>query len=128
MVASHIVQRVVNVLRGRSSDGAASLSLPKLRAQAARGVVEAQYQLGFIYETGQGLPQNFVEATRWYTKAAEQGFVPAQGRLGDILLTGRGVPGSISAAAAERLDKEGSEAPSALHRLFPDGLVVRPDA
>ena len=41
-----------------------------LRAQAAQGVAEAQYNLGVIYANGHGVPQDFVQAHLWYNLAA----------------------------------------------------------
>jgi TPR repeat protein len=31
-----------------------------------------------MYATGQGVPQDHVEAVKWYRKAAEQGYAKAQ--------------------------------------------------
>jgi hypothetical protein len=42
--------------------------------------------------TGQGIPQNYAEAEKWYRHAAEQGFAPAQCNLGMMYLNGQGVP------------------------------------
>ena len=33
----------------------------------------AQYNLAVLYANGQGVPQDYVEARKWYRKAAEQG-------------------------------------------------------
>jgi hypothetical protein len=32
----------------------------------------AQFDLGYMYDTGEGVPQDEVEAVRWYRLAAEQ--------------------------------------------------------
>ena len=40
---------------------------------AQRGVVDSQYNLGVLYESGQGLPKNLTEAYIWYSIAAAQG-------------------------------------------------------
>ena len=45
-----------------------------------------------MYSDGQGVPQNYVEAMRWYTKAAEQGEAIAQNNLGVMYSDGQGVP------------------------------------
>ena len=42
----------------------------------------AQSNIGVMHRDGQGVPQNFKEALRWYTKAAEQGNANAQFNLG----------------------------------------------
>ncbi len=44
---------------------------------AKQGNPHAQYNLGLMYENGQGIPQNYAEALKWYTKAAEQGLAGA---------------------------------------------------
>ena len=40
---------------------------------ANRGDARVQYALGVMYDNGHGVPQNHVEAAKWYRKAAEQG-------------------------------------------------------
>jgi TPR repeat protein len=47
----------------------------------------AQYGLGFSYAHGQGVPQDYAEAIRWYRKAAGQGHTDAQRAL-DALSAG----------------------------------------
>jgi uncharacterized protein len=59
---------------------------------ARRGNVKAQTYLGFMYSTGQGVPQNFVAAAGWYTCAAERGDPLAQLMLGQLYENGQGVP------------------------------------
>ena len=49
----------------------------------------SQYALGLMYATGRGLPQDHVEAMRWYRLAAEQGFAPAQASLGVLYSSAR---------------------------------------
>ena len=52
----------------------------------------AQSSLGFIYDNGEGVPENDAEAVRWYRLAAEQGDAIAQSNLGVMYANGRGVP------------------------------------
>jgi TPR repeat protein len=40
---------------------------------AERGNAAAQSYLGYMFETGRGVPQNYTEAAMWYRRAAEQG-------------------------------------------------------
>lgn len=61
------------------------------RPLAEDGVKEAQYNLGFMYESGWGVTQNFAEAISWYRSAAEQGEFRAQFNLGLLYLSGHGV-------------------------------------
>ena len=52
-----------------------------IRLAAEQGDADAQYNLGTMFATGQGLPQNNAEAARWYRLAAEQGDANAQRNL-----------------------------------------------
>ena len=56
------------------------------------GHVDAQYNLGGVYEQGVGVPQDYAEAVKWYRLAAEQGHASAQHNLGILYREGRGVP------------------------------------
>ena len=58
---------------------------------AERGNVQAQFNLGMMYENGQGVRQDDAEALRWYRKAAEQGYAKAQYNLGLMYANGHGV-------------------------------------
>ena len=59
---------------------------------AERGDPVAQAYLGFMFETGRGVPQNFSEAAMWYRRSAEQGNGAAQYSLGLLYDKGFGVP------------------------------------
>ena len=45
-----------------------------------------------MYDNGQGVPQDYKAAVKWYTLAAEQGFAGAQYNLGVRFYNGQGVP------------------------------------
>ena len=62
------------------------------RMAAERGNPDAQYNLGYMYEHGEGVLQDFSEAARWYRLAAEQGDNDAQTNLGYMYDHGDGVP------------------------------------
>src|SRR5437667_6146536 len=51
------------------------------RRLADQGVSAAQYILGIMYETGQGVTKDDAEAVRLYRKAADHGQAPAQFNL-----------------------------------------------
>jgi TPR repeat protein len=59
---------------------------------AELGDVEAQYNLGVMYDEGAGVKQDLTRAADWYRRAAEQGFVDAQTNLGKMYYYGQGVP------------------------------------
>ncbi len=50
-----------------------------LRTAAEKGYAPAQYNLGVMYHTGQGVPQDYVQAHMWYNLAAA-GLPPGEGR------------------------------------------------
>ena len=45
-----------------------------------------------MYDKGQGVPQDYAEAVKWYRLAAEQGDADAQYNLGVMYDNGQGVP------------------------------------
>ena len=45
---------------------------------AEQGNADAQSNLGLMYESGRGVPQDYKEAIKWYRLAADQGFARAQ--------------------------------------------------
>ncbi|WP_292975199.1 tetratricopeptide repeat protein [Nitrosomonas sp.] len=59
--------------------------------KAKKGNTDAQYQLGLLYLTGKGTLQDFSEASKWLTLAAEQNHPPAQYELGLLYQVGQGV-------------------------------------
>jgi uncharacterized protein len=67
-------------------------ALKELRPLAQKGDAKAQSNLGLMYSTGRGVPQNSAEAEKWIRKAAEQGLAEAQYNLGLIYVKGQGVP------------------------------------
>ena len=56
--------------------------------------MQARLRLAQLYERGEGVLQSFVEAVRWYKKAADDYCVPAMARLGGDLPHGNGGPGN----------------------------------
>jgi hypothetical protein len=61
-------------------------------ARAESGDPRAQFVVGYVYATGEDVPQDQAEAARWYRLAAEQGHANAQLNLGIRYATGEGVP------------------------------------
>jgi len=62
------------------------------RQFADQGIAKAQYNLGVMYDKGQGVPQDYKEAVKLYRKAADQGIAKAQYNLGVMYDKGHGVP------------------------------------
>ena len=61
---------------------------------AVQGHPIAQLYLGIMFQHGQGVPQNYHTAQKWYLKAAVQGNADAQYSLGYMYRKGMGVPQS----------------------------------
>jgi TPR repeat protein len=66
---------------------------------ANQGDAREQYNLGVLYANGQGVPQDYKQAAKWYQKAAEQGIANAQYNLGYMYANGQGVPQDYKQAA-----------------------------
>ena len=58
---------------------------------AEQGYASAQFNLGLMYDKGQGVPQDYKTAVKWYRLAAEQGYADAQTKLGVMYAKGQGV-------------------------------------
>ena len=66
---------------------------------AESGHIEAQHQLGHLYENGTGVEKNTAKAFEWWLKAATQKHAAAQHNVGVAYEKGEGVPQDIGAAA-----------------------------
>ena len=82
---------------------------------AHRGDRRAQAYLGFMYQTGKGVPENYELAAYWYGMAAERGDGNAQFALGLMYNKGQGVKAdfvqahkwlNLSAAQAKGEDRD----------------------
>ena len=72
---------------------------PLIQQGADQGIARCQYLLGWLYEQGQAVPQNYATAAQWFQKAADQGDFRAQYHLGKLYFDGNGVPQNLSKAA-----------------------------
>jgi len=63
-----------------------------LRSRAESGDSDAQYELGTLYQEGDGLRQSDSEAVKWFRKSASQGDSNGQTSLGFAYRGGFGVP------------------------------------
>ena len=61
-------------------------------AAAEQGYARAQDNLGWMYNNGWGVLEDYAEAARWFRAAAEQGYALAQNNLGLMYFKGHGVP------------------------------------
>jgi TPR repeat protein len=60
-------------------------TLQQMHRDAANGSVDAQFFLGYMYETGDQVTKDQREAIRWYQKAAAQGSNSAKEKLSKLL-------------------------------------------
>ena len=65
---------------------------------AEQGNAEAQFNLGLMYDNGQGVRQDYAQAVQWFGKAAEQGLANAQYNLGVMYANGEGIHQSYKIA------------------------------
>ena len=59
--------------------------------KALQGDADAQVRIGYRYKNGQGVPQDYAKALKWYLKSAEQGNRYGQMHLGTLYYFGLGV-------------------------------------
>ena len=69
-----------------------------LRKLAGQGDADAQSRLGYMYYQGQGVPQDYAAALKWYRLAADQGNAEAQFDLAFMYYEGLGVLQDSAAA------------------------------
>ena len=73
------------------NNGDYATALKEWKPLAEKGDVDAQTNLGLMYQNGWGVPQDDKEAVYWYKLAAEQGDAKAQYNLGVMYALGEGV-------------------------------------
>ena len=66
----------------RTADYAAALRI--YRSMADQGLAIAQFNVGLMYDKGQGVSKDEVQAMKWYRLAADQGRSDAQYQLGHL--------------------------------------------
>ena len=65
---------------------------------AEAGNAEAQNNVGYMYEEGLGVPQNYLLAMNWYRQAADNGLAEAQHNMGMLYHNGYGVATNLGEA------------------------------
>ena len=78
MLHRTVLLAILVVAVGASIRAQDDQALAELHARAEAGDAEAQYELGYKYRWGQGVPLDDAEAGRWLRLAAEQGHAEAQ--------------------------------------------------
>ena len=107
--------------------GAVASEFDETKALGEQGVAYAQYNLGLMYDNGEGVPENDAEAVKWYGKAADQGHSGAQSNLGFMYDNGEGVPENDAEAVKwyrKAADQGHSGAQYNLGLMYADGRGV----
>jgi TPR repeat protein len=105
-------------------------SIATLKEQAISGDAIAQYNLGEVYEEGQGVSQDYSQAAMWYRKAAEQGNADAQFDIGGLYYDGHGLSQDYVQAAIwyrKAAEQGNADAQSNLGLMYIDGRGVSKD-
>jgi TPR repeat protein len=82
------------------------------RKAGDQGYVDAQCNLGFVFERGRGVKQDFIEAVRWYRKAADQGYAGAQSNPGLMLEKGKELSRTSARPCAGTKSQQTKEMPT----------------
>ena len=78
--------------------GLSALGFKETKKVAEGGDANAQLNLGVMYYNGEGVPQDYKEAVKWYRMSAEQGHDDAQKNLVMMYNFGEGVPQDLKEA------------------------------
>jgi uncharacterized protein len=78
-----------------------------------------------MYQTGNGVPKDFVQAVIWYRKAAERGYGVAIDNLGMMYLKGSGV--EANPVRAQQLFREAADEGTVLAQLHLGQLLLKQD-
>lgn len=62
------------ILLGITTMAIADTDVKALEQKAKRGDAQSQFNLGFLYETGRGLPQSHIKAYMWTLVAKSSGY------------------------------------------------------
>ena len=91
VIIAAIALALVAVGSAQAAEQLTKITTSSLMARAERGDALAQTRIGWMYETGRGLPQDFMLAAAWYQRAAQQGYPRAQQLLGLMYDKGQGI-------------------------------------
>ena len=117
--------------RRNASLASNNLSVENLKAQASQGDSNAQYQLGLLYQTGNGVEENIYQAIHWLTRAANANHVQAQYALAMLYRENASKPGDEQRAVNwyRRAAQAGNaDAQYSLGLLYANGDMVTQDA
>ena len=105
-------------------------AVPWYQKSATHGLPEAQYNVGYMYARGEGLPQNAAEAAKWFQLAANNNLAVAQHMMGYLHEEGQGVTADPTKALewyTKAANQEHVDAQYYLGFLFASGRGVEAD-
>ncbi len=117
-------------VRRAFDNGDAVALIAALRPLAESGDADAQLNMGILHDTGQGVPQDYQEAARWYAAASDQSHPTAQYNLGLLYFEGKGVERDRAKALDlyRRAARNGdADAFSSIGYMFLHGIGVEED-
>jgi hypothetical protein len=97
---------------------------------AQQGMAEAQYNLGIMYQYGEGAEMDLEQAFYWFKQAADQGMVEAQYNLGYLYITGQGTEQDYEQAMfwfMKAADQGDADALYNIGYMYYEGLGVKQD-
>jgi len=97
---------------------------------AEQGDADAQNNLGYYYDKGLGITQDYTHAIKWYRKAAEQGDAYGQANLGNMYEAGCGVKKDYTQAVEwyrKSAEQGNAKGQSHLGWMYLKGLGVAQD-
>ena len=100
------------------------------RTGADQGNTQSMYMLGWLYDTGYGVAQDYVKAREWFEKAADKGQADAMYNLGRLYGYGHGVAQDYVKAREwfeKAADKGQADAMTYLGFLYNNGQGVAQD-
>jgi len=95
VMETNIIDKAMALIRQHKFTEARELLLPA----AEKGGAESQALLGQVYNAGWGVPVDYDQAFKWWSRAAEAGNTDAQWGLGLLYDEGKGVPRDSQKAA-----------------------------
>lgn len=88
-------QKTIDQLKSEADrfydNGQYEKALPLYKELVAKGSYPNANRIGYMFQYGQGVNVNNMEAVKWYRKAAEHGFAAGQNNLGYMFNFGKGV-------------------------------------
>lgn len=98
--------------------------------EANKGNAKAQFSLGLMYATGEGVPKDKAEAVKWYRKSADQGDVATQFNPDLMYANRQGVPKDEAEAVKwyrRAADQGDADAQSTIGRRYANSVGLPKD-